>query len=180
MHQKKRNNAPNRCHSNLKIKMHTTTEKQHFAHHLGQNSSQPGVHVTTYKYHWHTFYNRNRTNRNATYSVPIRVHSALFKDNASKLSGEMRRDKRANHRYKIDITVHWWDTASRTFTVNKPYDCHLLCFVEKCRCQAYQMKGQHSCELLQLMKTGLRPPDDFNRGKRLRVLWHEQRIWERQ
>ena len=36
----------------------------------------------------------------------------------------------------------------KNFTVNKPYDCHLLCFVEKCRCQAYQMKGQHSCELL--------------------------------
>ncbi|XP_067026109.1 uncharacterized protein [Acropora muricata] len=36
----------------------------------------------------------------------------------------------------------------KNFTVNKPYDCHLLCFVEKCRCQAYQMKGKHSCELL--------------------------------
>ena len=35
----------------------------------------------------------------------------------------------------------------KNFTVNKPYDCHLLCFVEKCRCQAYQMKGKHSCEL---------------------------------
>ena len=36
----------------------------------------------------------------------------------------------------------------KNFTVNKPYDCHLLCFVKKCRCQAYQMKGQNSCELL--------------------------------
>ena len=36
----------------------------------------------------------------------------------------------------------------KNFTVNKPYDCHLLCFVEKCRCQAYQMKGKHGCELL--------------------------------
>ena len=98
----KKGNKPNRCHSDLKLKLHTTTEKQHFAHHLGQNSSQLGVHVTTQKYHWHTFYSRNRTNRNATYSIPIRVHSALFKDNASKLSGEMRRDKRARHRYRID------------------------------------------------------------------------------
>ena len=36
----------------------------------------------------------------------------------------------------------------KNFTVNKPYDCLLLYFVEKCRCQAYQMKGKHSCELL--------------------------------
>ncbi|XP_044165868.1 uncharacterized protein LOC122949935 [Acropora millepora] len=36
----------------------------------------------------------------------------------------------------------------KNFTVNKPYDCHLLCFVEKCRCQAYQMMGDHNCELL--------------------------------
>ena len=32
----------------------------------------------------------------------------------------------------------------KNFTVNKPFDCHRLCFVEKCRCQAYQMKGKHS------------------------------------
>ena len=36
----------------------------------------------------------------------------------------------------------------KNFTVNKPFDCHLLCFVGKCRCQAYQIKDQHSCELL--------------------------------
>ena len=36
----------------------------------------------------------------------------------------------------------------KNFTVNKPYDCHLLCFVEKCRCKAYQIKGKHSSELL--------------------------------
>ena len=36
----------------------------------------------------------------------------------------------------------------KNFTVKKPYDCHLLCFVEKCRCQAYQMMDEHSCELL--------------------------------
>ena len=47
----------------------------------------------------------------------------------------------------------------KNFTVNKPYDCHLLCFVEKCRCQAYQMKGQHSCELLD--EDRFAAPDDF-------------------
>ena len=101
MHQKKRGNMPNRCHSDLKLKLHTTTEKHHFAHHLGQNSSQLGGHVTTQKYHCHTFYSQNWTNHNASYSIPIRVYSALFKDSASKLSGEMRRDKRASHRYRI-------------------------------------------------------------------------------
>ena len=47
----------------------------------------------------------------------------------------------------------------KKFTVNKPYDCHLLCFVEKCRCQAYQMKGKHSCELLD--EDRFAAPDDF-------------------
>ncbi|XP_067026503.1 uncharacterized protein [Acropora muricata] len=47
----------------------------------------------------------------------------------------------------------------KNFTVNKPYDCHLLCFVEQCRCQGYQMKGQHSCELLD--EDRFAGPDDF-------------------
>ena len=47
----------------------------------------------------------------------------------------------------------------KNFTVNKPYDCHLLCFVEKCRCQAYQMKGKNSCELLD--EDRFAAPDDF-------------------
>ena len=47
----------------------------------------------------------------------------------------------------------------KNFTVKKPYDCHLLCFVEKCRCQAYQMKGQHSCELLD--EDRFAAPDDL-------------------
>ena len=46
----------------------------------------------------------------------------------------------------------------KNFTVNKPFDCHLLCFVEKCRCQAYQIKGQH-CELLD--EDRFAAPDDF-------------------
>ena len=47
----------------------------------------------------------------------------------------------------------------KNFTVNKAYDCHLLCFLEKCRCQAYQMKGKHSCELLD--EDRFAAPDDF-------------------
>ena len=51
----------------------------------------------------------------------------------------------------------------KNFTVNKPYDCHLLCFVEKCRCQAYQMKGKHSCELLD--EDRFAAPDDLKEEK---------------
>ena len=51
----------------------------------------------------------------------------------------------------------------KNFTVNKPYDCLLLCFVEKCRCQAYQMKGKHSCELLD--EDRFAAPDDLKEEK---------------
>ena len=47
----------------------------------------------------------------------------------------------------------------KNFTVNKRFDCHGLCFVEKCRCQAYQMKGKHSCELLD--EDRFAAPDEF-------------------
>ena len=47
----------------------------------------------------------------------------------------------------------------KNFTVNKPFDCHRLCFLEKCRCQAYHMKGKHSCELLDEDRSAA--PDDF-------------------
>ena len=47
----------------------------------------------------------------------------------------------------------------KNFTVNKPYDCLLLCFVEKCRCQAYQIMGEHNCELLE--EDRFAAPDDF-------------------
>ena len=35
----------------------------------------------------------------------------------------------------------------KNVTVKKAFDCHVKCFDEKCRCQAYQMKGDR-CELL--------------------------------
>ena len=82
----------------------------------------------------------------------IRVHSALFKDNASKLSGEMRTDKQANHRALVGHSF-------KNFTVNKPFHRHRLCFVEKRRCVAYQMKGQHNCDLLDGDRFAA--PDDF-------------------
>ena len=47
----------------------------------------------------------------------------------------------------------------KNFTVNKPYDCVLLCFAENCRCQAYQMRGEHNCELLD--EDRFAAPDDY-------------------
>ena len=36
----------------------------------------------------------------------------------------------------------------KNFTVNKSFHCFMKCFHERRRCQAYQMKGKHSCVLL--------------------------------
>jgi len=36
----------------------------------------------------------------------------------------------------------------KNFTVNKPFDCFVKCFHERCRCQAYQIKDGRKCELL--------------------------------
>ena len=47
----------------------------------------------------------------------------------------------------------------KNFTVNKPFDGHGLCFLEKCRCQAYQMKAKHSGELLD--EDRIAAPEDF-------------------
>jgi len=46
----------------------------------------------------------------------------------------------------------------RNFTVWKTYDCHVKCFDEKCRCQAFQISGQR-CELLD--EDRMTAPDDF-------------------
>ena len=35
----------------------------------------------------------------------------------------------------------------KNYTLSKPYDCHVKCFEERCKCQAYQMR-QNRCELL--------------------------------
>ena len=48
----------------------------------------------------------------------------------------------------------------RNFTLPKTYDCHVKCFDEKCRCQAFQISGQR-CELLD--EDRMSAPDDFVR-----------------
>ena len=46
----------------------------------------------------------------------------------------------------------------KNFTLSKSFDCHVKCFDEKCRCQAYQMRNNH-CELLDEDRTSA--PGDF-------------------
>ena len=46
----------------------------------------------------------------------------------------------------------------RNFTHSKTYDCHVKCFDERCRCQAYQM-WRDRCELLD--EDRLSAPGDF-------------------
>ena len=46
----------------------------------------------------------------------------------------------------------------KNFTLSKTYDCHVKCFHERCRCQAYQMRRDR-CELLD--EDRLSAPDDF-------------------
>lgn len=48
----------------------------------------------------------------------------------------------------------------KNVTVKKPFDCHVKCFDEKCRCQAYQIKGDR-CELLDEDRYSA-PEDLFN------------------
>ena len=46
----------------------------------------------------------------------------------------------------------------KNFTVKKTFDCHVKCFDEGCRCQAYQM-CHNRCELLDEDRSSA--PDDF-------------------
>ena len=46
----------------------------------------------------------------------------------------------------------------KNYTLSKPYDCHVKCFQERCKCQAYQMR-QNRCELLD--DDRISAPEDF-------------------
>ena len=144
---------PNRCYSDLK-----------FNHMIRPKSST-----------CHTFHSVYRTNRNASYSIPIRVHSALFKDNASKLSGEMRRDKRARHRYRIDKPciggtqlqeLH----CEQTVWLSSP----LL----RWEMQMSSLPNDGRAQLWVAWRRQVCGPRWLCRRTKLRLLWHEQRVWE--
>ena len=46
----------------------------------------------------------------------------------------------------------------KNYTLSKPYDCHVKCFEERCKCQAYQMR-QNRCELQD--DDRISAPEDF-------------------
>ena len=46
----------------------------------------------------------------------------------------------------------------KNYTSSKAYDCHVKCFEEKCKCQAYQIT-QNRCELLE--EDRFSAPEDF-------------------
>ena len=50
----------------------------------------------------------------------------------------------------------------RNYTLSKPYDCHVKCFEEKCKCQAYQIR-ENRCELLD--EDRFSAPEDFLKEK---------------
>ncbi|CAH3018803.1 unnamed protein product [Porites evermanni] len=50
----------------------------------------------------------------------------------------------------------------RNYTLSKPYDCHVKCFEEKCKCQAYQIR-ENRCELLD--EDRFSAPEDFFKEK---------------
>ena len=141
----------------------------------GQNSSRLGVHVATQKYHWQTLYSSKGTNRNATYSIPIRVHSAQFKDNASKLSGEMRRGKRASHRYTIDKPCIGGTQLQELYREQTVWlSSALLCW----EMQMSSLPNEGQAQLWVAWWRQVCGPRWLKRRKRLRVLWNEQRVWE--
>ena len=46
----------------------------------------------------------------------------------------------------------------KNHTLSNAYDCHVKCFLERCKCQAFQMK-QNLCELLD--EDRFSSPEDF-------------------
>ena len=50
----------------------------------------------------------------------------------------------------------------RNYTLSKPYECHVKCFEEKCKCQAYQIR-ENRCELLD--EDRFSAPEDFLKEK---------------
>ena len=158
MHQKKEKHALTLPYSDLKLRPQTTTEKQHFAHHLGRTR----LNVEFMLQH------------KSTIGIPFSPHTELITMevnqfllvfilhnlNTTQANCQARCEQTNGRTTDTGMTNRSLVGHSfKNFTVNKPFDCHRLCFVEKCRCQAYQMKGKHSCELLD--EDRFAAPDDF-------------------
>ena len=60
---------------------------------------------------------------------------------------------------KVNLKHHAMQGHSfKNYTLSKKYDCHVKCFEERCKCQAYQMR-QNRCELLD--EDRFSAPEDF-------------------
>lgn len=67
---------------------------------------------------------------------------------AAKCKGKCELSKLSHGHYETGIKNRAMVGHSfRNFTLPRTYDCHVKCFDETCRCQAFQISGQR-CELL--------------------------------
>lgn len=71
----------------------------------------------------------------------FKVTEANCQARCEKASGPTTADRGSTNRALVGHSF-------KNFTVNKPFDCFVKCFHERCRCQAYQMKDGRKCELL--------------------------------
>lgn len=78
---------------------------------------------------------------------------------AAKCKGKCELSKLSHGHYETGIKNRAMVGHSfRNFTLPRTYDCHVKCFDETCRCQAFQRSGQR-CELLD--EDRMSAPDDF-------------------
>ena len=106
------------------------------------------------------------------------MHFAQFKDNASKLSGKMRTDKRANQRYRID-KIDKPRIGGTQF--QKLYGEQTVWLSFALLCWQMQMSSLPNKGPAQLRVAWWRQVCGHRwlcRRTRLRVLWHQQRVWE--
>ena len=110
----------------------------------------------------HVLLQRNSTNMEAEkifLFVSIFVAKANLELAFTKCNGRCELSKLSHHEKGIKnyaMVRH----SFRNFTLPKTYDCHVKCFDEKCRCQAFQISG-HRCELLD--EDRMSASDDFLR-----------------
>ena len=85
--------------------------------------------------------------------------SIFFNVYCLKLAAERRCEESRGSISKAGINHRAMQGHSfKNYTSSKAYDCHVKCFEEKCKCQAYQIT-QNRCELLE--EDRFSAPEDF-------------------
>ena len=85
--------------------------------------------------------------------------SIFFNVYCLKLAAERRCEESRGSISKAGINHRAMQGHSfKNYTPSKAYDCHVKCFEEKCKCQAYQIT-QNRCELLE--EDRFSAPEDF-------------------